>query len=47
MFDVHTLDDNGKEIIDTQRLEIAGSKFRKVGLGKDVTDKFLAGVPGL
>ena len=47
LFDVHTLDDNGKEIIDTQRLEIAGSKFRKVGLGKDVTDKFLAGVPGV
>ncbi|MBO4576027.1 MAG: DUF3683 domain-containing protein, partial [Neisseriaceae bacterium] len=47
VFDVHSLDDNGKEIIDTQRLEIAGSKFRKVGLGKDVTDKFLAGVPGV
>ena len=30
-----------------QRLEIAGSRFRKAGLGKDVTDKFLAGLPGV
>jgi FAD/FMN-containing dehydrogenase/Fe-S oxidoreductase len=29
------------------RLEIAGSSFRKVGLGKDVTDKFLGGLPGV
>jgi FAD/FMN-containing dehydrogenase/Fe-S oxidoreductase len=28
-------------------LEIPGSKFRKVGLGKDVTDKFLSGLPGI
>ncbi|MES2739454.1 MAG: DUF3683 domain-containing protein [Pseudomonadota bacterium] len=28
-------------------LEIAGRKFRKEGLGKDVTDKFLAGLPGI
>lgn len=28
-------------------LEIPGSSFRKVGLGKDVTDKFLAGLPGI
>jgi FAD/FMN-containing dehydrogenase/Fe-S oxidoreductase len=28
-------------------LEIAGSAFRKAGLGKDVTDKFLAGLPGI
>ena len=27
-------------------LEIPGRQFRKVGLGKDVTDKFLAGLPG-
>ncbi len=31
----------------TQRLTIPGGSFRKVGLGKDVTDKFLGGVPGV
>jgi FAD/FMN-containing dehydrogenase/Fe-S oxidoreductase len=28
-------------------LKIPGGKFRKVGLGKDVTDKFLSGLPGI
>jgi FAD/FMN-containing dehydrogenase len=28
-------------------LEIPGRRFRKAGLGKDVTDKFLAGLPGV
>ncbi len=31
----------------TERLEIAGRTFRKEGLGKDVTDKFLSGLPGI
>ncbi|MCM0043323.1 MAG: FAD/FMN-binding oxidoreductase [Burkholderiaceae bacterium] len=31
----------------TETLEIEGRKFRKEGLGKDVTDKFLAGLPGV
>ncbi|HEY0846104.1 MAG TPA: DUF3683 domain-containing protein [Noviherbaspirillum sp.] len=31
----------------TEYLEIEGRKFRKEGLGKDVTDKFLAGLPGV
>ncbi|WP_028101571.1 DUF3683 domain-containing protein [Pseudoduganella violaceinigra] len=31
----------------TEILEIEGRKFRKEGLGKDVTDKFLAGLPGV
>ncbi len=31
----------------TEILEIAGRKFRKEGLGKDVTDKFLSGLPGI
>ncbi|AEK60465.1 DUF3683 domain-containing protein [Collimonas fungivorans] len=31
----------------TEILEIAGRVFRKEGLGKDVTDKFLAGLPGI
>ncbi|MGE5339816.1 MAG: DUF3400 domain-containing protein, partial [Gemmatimonadota bacterium] len=30
-----------------ERLEIEGRRFRKVGLGKDVTDKFLGGLPGV
>src|SRR5487761_1951165 len=28
-------------------LEIPGARFRKAGLGKDVTDKFLSGLPGI
>ncbi len=31
----------------TEILEIPGRTFRKEGLGKDVTDKFLAGLPGI
>ncbi len=31
----------------SQLLEIPGHKFRKEGLGKDVTDKFLSGLPGI
>jgi FAD/FMN-containing dehydrogenase len=31
----------------TERLDIPGRTFRKEGLGKDVTDKFLAGLPGI
>jgi FAD/FMN-containing dehydrogenase/Fe-S oxidoreductase len=31
----------------TEILEIAGRTFRKEGLGKDVTDKFLSGLPGV
>ena len=31
----------------TETLTIEGRKFRKEGLGKDVTDKFLAGLPGI
>jgi FAD/FMN-containing dehydrogenase/Fe-S oxidoreductase len=31
----------------TELLEIPGARFRKQGLGKDVTDKFLAGLPGI
>ena len=31
----------------TELLEIPGRVFRKEGLGKDVTDKFLAGLPGI
>src|SRR5690606_1521214 len=37
----------GEKLIKTEKLEIAGRAFRKEGLGKDVTDKFLAGLPGV
>ncbi|MFD1245230.1 DUF3683 domain-containing protein [Paralysiella testudinis] len=47
LFDVHTLKADGHTIAKTERLAIDGHRFRKVGLGKDVTDKFLAGVPGV
>ena len=47
VFDVHTLDSDGINVVKTERLEIPGHKFRKVGLGKDVTDKFLSGLPGV
>ncbi|TRZ91020.1 MAG: DUF3683 domain-containing protein [Rhodocyclaceae bacterium] len=30
-----------------EQLDVPGKQFRKHGLGKDVTDKFLAGVPGV
>jgi FAD/FMN-containing dehydrogenase/Fe-S oxidoreductase len=30
-----------------ERLRIPGRQFRKAGLGKDVTDKFLGGLPGV
>jgi FAD/FMN-containing dehydrogenase/Fe-S oxidoreductase len=30
-----------------ERLEIPGAEFRRIGLGKDVTDKFLGGLPGV
>lgn len=38
--------DHQKEI-GRETLVIPGATFRKVGLGKDVTDKFLAGLPGV
>ncbi len=38
---------DGRTLVDERVLEIAGAKFRKTGLGKDVTDKFLSGLPGI
>lgn len=37
----------GKQIGEVEKLSMPGTIFRKVGLGKDVTDKFLAGLPGI
>lgn len=37
----------GSKPLRSSHLEIPGQHFRKQGLGKDVTDKFLAGLPGV
>jgi FAD/FMN-containing dehydrogenase/Fe-S oxidoreductase len=46
-FELKYFDATGKKLERTERLDIPGSTFRKEGLGKDVTDKFLAGLPGI
>ncbi|MDE1713390.1 DUF3683 domain-containing protein, partial (plasmid) [Chromobacterium amazonense] len=46
-FRVSRLADDGITVESSRELVIPGSAFRKVGLGKDVTDKFLAGLPGV
>ena len=47
-FEIRHYDIGGAaEIARPEILEIPGQHFRKVGLGKDVTDKFLAGLPGI
>jgi FAD/FMN-containing dehydrogenase/Fe-S oxidoreductase len=38
---------DGKALRRTETLAIPGRTFRKEGLGKDVTDKFLSGLPGI
>jgi FAD/FMN-containing dehydrogenase/Fe-S oxidoreductase len=38
---------DGKTLLRTETLDIPGKTFRKEGLGKDVTDKFLSGLPGI
>ncbi|MFO1455257.1 MAG: FAD/FMN-binding oxidoreductase [Steroidobacteraceae bacterium] len=35
------------KVLRTETLKMAGASFRKAGLGKDVTDKFLGGLPGV
>jgi len=46
-FELQYFEADGKTLIRTERLDIPGKTFRKEGLGKDVTDKFLAGLPGV
>jgi len=46
-FELRWFDATGKVLEKTERLDIPGPVFRKEGLGKDVTDKFLAGLPGI
>jgi FAD/FMN-containing dehydrogenase/Fe-S oxidoreductase len=40
-------DASGKKKLGEEQLDVPGRLFRKEGLGKDVTDKFLAGIPGV
>ncbi|MBT3917918.1 MAG: FAD-binding oxidoreductase, partial [Nitrosomonadales bacterium] len=47
-FQITKFDENGiNPKQDPEILEIPGVNFRKAGLGKDVTDKFLSGLPGI
>jgi len=46
-FELKYFEADGKTLVKTERLDIPGPSFRKEGLGKDVTDKFLAGLPGI
>jgi FAD/FMN-containing dehydrogenase/Fe-S oxidoreductase len=46
-FELRYFDASGQKRLETERLDIPGRVFRKEGLGKDVTDKFLAGLPGI
>ena len=46
-FELRWFDASGQKLERKEWLEIPGSVFRKEGLGKDVTDKFLAGLPGI
>ncbi len=45
-FELRYFKADGKTPLRTETLVIPGKTFRKEGLGKDVTDKFLSGLPG-
>jgi len=46
-FRLKRFDPTGKRLLKEETLSISGAACRKVGLGKDVTDKFLGGIPGV
>jgi FAD/FMN-containing dehydrogenase/Fe-S oxidoreductase len=46
-FELRYFEADGVTPLRTERLDIPGPSFRKAGLGKDVTDKFLSGLPGV
>ncbi|MEY4644812.1 MAG: hypothetical protein RLZZ596_1643 [Pseudomonadota bacterium] len=46
-FELSYFQADGHTPIRVERLDIPGASFRKAGLGKDVTDKFLSGLPGV
>jgi FAD/FMN-containing dehydrogenase/Fe-S oxidoreductase len=47
VFELRHFQADGVTPIRTETLTIEGKRFRKEGLGKDVTDKFLSGLPGV
>ena len=46
-FELRWYEADGRTFIRSEKLVIPGHTFRKEGLGKDVTDKFLSGLPGI
>ncbi len=46
-FELKYFEADGRTPVRSERLDIPGKTFRKEGLGKDVTDKFLSGLPGI
>ena len=46
-FHVRRVSRDGKKLLEERAIDLPGSAFRKNGLGKDVTDKFLGGLPGV
>lgn len=46
-FELKYFEADGRTPVRKERLDIPGATFRKEGLGKDVTDKFLSGLPGI
>jgi len=48
IFRISSFETDGKTLLgEPEMLHMPGQDFRKVGLGKDVTDKFLSGLPGI
>lgn len=46
-FHVRRISHDGRKLLEERAIDLPGSAFRKAGLGKDVTDKFLGGLPGV
>ena len=46
-FRLKRFDPSGTKLLGEEMLTLPGAACRKVGLGKDVTDKFLGGIPGV
>ncbi len=46
-FRLKRFDPSGKKLLGEEVLTMPGAACRKTGLGKDVTDKFLGGIPGV
>jgi FAD/FMN-containing dehydrogenase/Fe-S oxidoreductase len=46
-FRLRRFDSGGKKQLGEEILTLPGAACRKIGLGKDVTDKFLGGIPGV